>query len=78
LILHFNKVLWYGKRMEMSLINPNQLRHGVTVLDDPTDTARQLCISSDDVYIPFWMDGTTEYFETRVPTEWELENCKHV
>jgi hypothetical protein len=24
-ILHFNQVLWYGKRMQMSLINPNQL-----------------------------------------------------
>lgn len=38
-ILRFNQVLWYGKRMKMSLINQNQLRHyyGVKVSDDPTD-----------------------------------------
>ena len=24
-ILQFNQVLWYGKKMKMSLINPNQL-----------------------------------------------------
>ena len=26
-ILHFIQVLWYGKHMKMSLINPYQLRH---------------------------------------------------
>ena len=78
-ILHFNQVLWYGNRMKMSLINPNQLRHfGIAVSDDPTDNTRPFGISGDDLFIPFLMDGTTVYFETRVPTEWELENCKHV
>jgi hypothetical protein len=78
-ILYFNQVLWYGKRMRMSLINPNQLRHyGVTVSDDPTDNTRPFGVSSNDFYIPFRMDGTTVYFETRVPTAWELENCKHI
>jgi hypothetical protein len=27
LILRFNQVLWYGQKLNMSLINPNQLRH---------------------------------------------------
>lgn len=27
MILQFNQVLWYGKKMQMSLINPNQMRH---------------------------------------------------
>ncbi len=78
-ILRFNQVLWYGKRMTMSLINPNQMRHyGVTVSDDPTDGTRAFGISTDDVHIPFKMDGTTVYFETRVPTQYELENCKTI
>ena len=78
IILRFNQVLWYGKRMKMSLINPNQLRHyGITVSDDPTDKARPFGISLDEERnVPFKMDGTTVYFETRAPTEWELENCK--
>jgi hypothetical protein len=78
-ILHFNQVLWYGNRMKMSLLNPTQLRHfGIAVSDDPSDNTRPFGISGDDLFIPFLMDGTTVYFETRVPTEWELENCKHV
>ena len=76
-VLRFNQVLWYGKKMKMSLINPNQLRHfGITVSDDPTDTTRLFGISSDDVQIPFEMDGTTIYFNTRAPSTWEMENCK--
>jgi hypothetical protein len=40
-ILRFSQVLWYRKRMKMSLLNPNQLQHyGVTVSDDPTDSTR--------------------------------------
>jgi hypothetical protein len=65
--------------MTMSLINPSQMRHyGVTVSDDPTDGTRAFGISTDDVHIPFKMDGTTVYFETRVPTQYELENCKTI
>ena len=76
-ILRFNQVLWYGKRMTMSLINPNQMRHyGVTVSDDPTDGTRAFGISTDDVHIPFKMDGTTVYFETRVPTQYELKTVR--
>jgi hypothetical protein len=79
LILYFYQVLWYGKRMKMSLVNPNQLRHyGHTVSDDPTDSSRPFGISCKDVFIPFQMDGTTIYFESRVPTPWELENCKGI
>jgi hypothetical protein len=78
-ILHFNQVLWYGKRMKMSLINPNQLRHfGIVVSDDPTDNTRPFGISTEELHIPFHMDGTTVYFETRVPTVWELDNCRAV
>ena len=78
-ILHFNQVLWYGKRMRMSLINPNQLRHyGITLSDDPTDATRPFGISIAELCVPFKMDGTTVYFETRVPTAWELENCRNV
>jgi hypothetical protein len=80
-ILHFNQVLWYGKQIKMSLINPNQLQHfGITVSDDPTDTTRPFGISTGEglVFVPNKMEGTTVYFETRVPTDWEHENCKSI
>jgi hypothetical protein len=80
-ILRFKPVIWYGDRMKMSLINPNQLRHySVTVSDDPTDSTRPFGITVEgDVYVPFKMEGTTvSFFETRVPTQYELENCKTI
>ena len=61
-ILHFNQVLWYGKRMKMSLINPNQLRHhGMTVSDDPTAGTRPFGISGDGLFVPFQMDVERQY-----------------
>ena len=28
--------------------------------------------------MPFIMDGTMVYFDSRVPTAWEIENCKNI
>ncbi len=79
IILRYNQVLWYGKRMKMSLINPNQMRHyGVTVSDDPTDSTRVFGATLDVTVIPFKMDGTVVCFESRVPSRYELDNCKTV
>ena len=79
LVLRFNQVLWYGKKMHMSLINPNQMRHyGLVVSDDPTDYDRTFGVSGDNFVIPFEISGTTVFFSSRVPTRWELENCRVV
>ena len=76
-IFHLNQVLWYGAKLAMSLINPNQIRHsGVTVSDDPTDKTRDFGITGDGFHIPFQMKGTTVYFESHVPTPWEYEHCQ--
>jgi hypothetical protein len=48
-ILYFHQVLWYGKRMKQSLLNPNQLRHyGRSICDDITDKNRSFGIEIDD------------------------------
>jgi hypothetical protein len=77
-ILYFPQMLWYGKKMKASLINPNQLRHyGLKVCDDVTDKERSFGIQLDeDLIIPFKMDGTVVYFDTRVPSELEMDNCR--
>ena len=78
-LLRFNQVLWYGSRLNMRFINPYQIRHFViTVLDDPTDKTRPFGITGVDFYIPFQIQVTTVYFETRVPTPWEHEHCRIV
>jgi hypothetical protein len=81
LILVFNEVLWYGDRMDHSLINPNQLRHfGVMVHDNPFDIDHPLMIKelSDGVFIPLQIKGTTVFFDSHTPTSDELENCPHI
>ena len=78
-ILVFNEVLWFGTTMDHSLINPNQIRTtGIPVSDDPFDTTRKLGIAHDKVFIPFSTDGTTVYFDTRVPTQREITECTHI
>jgi len=79
IILRFNQILWYGDRLPVSLINPNQLRHqGVPVCDDITDGDRYFGIELEDDYkVPFNMSGTRVSFETRVPTADEERECRH-
>ncbi len=79
LILRFNQALWYGKKLSISLLNPNQIRHfGLVVSDDPTDKACVLGIVGNDFIAPFEMSGTTVLFKSRVPTQWEMENYRIV
>ena len=46
-ILDFVKGLWFGNRMEKSLINPNQCRKfGIQICDDPNNPHRNLVIEA--------------------------------
>jgi hypothetical protein len=79
-VLWFNQILWYGNKLDHSLINPNQLRHnGISVCDDITDRTRRFGIDiHGELFIPFEMKGTIVSFESRVPTKWELQNCRMI
>ena len=76
IILEFGQGLWFGDRMNHSLIYPNQCRvYGLSVCDDPTDQHRDIGMQlHDNYFLPFKMRGTTCYFESRSPTEEELES----
>ena len=56
-ILEFGQGLWFGNRMEKSLINPNQCREfGIQICDNPTDPHRNLVIeASEELFIPMTM-----------------------
>ena len=46
-ILEFGQGLWFGNRMEKSLINPNQCqKFGIKICDEPTDPHRNLGIDA--------------------------------
>ena len=80
-ILVFNEANWMGDQLDHSLLNPNQLRHqGVTVQDNPyAPTALPMASHHDDEFVmPKQADGTTIFFSSRIPSNHELDQCKHI
>eukprot|EP00804_Cyclotella_cryptica_P025211 CCRYP_010328-RA/>CCRYP_010328-RA protein AED:0.46 eAED:0.46 QI:0/-1/0/1/-1/1/1/0/110 len=78
-ILVSNEALYFGKSMDHSLVNPNHVRSfGIPVSDNPFDTGRPFGIDREDLYVSFRTKGSTVYFNTRVPSDDELESCKFV
>jgi len=76
-ILIVNEGLYYGSRLNHSLLNPNQLRsYGNPVWDNPFDRERPFGIELAEVLIPFDTRGTKVLFKTRVPTQQEIEGCR--
>ena len=65
-------MLWFGNKLSDSLINPNQLReYGLLVKDDPFN-ANKFGINADEEFIQFDTKGTIVYFNSCVPTDWEM------
>ena len=79
-ILVFNEALYYGEKLDHSLINPNQLRSfGIPLWDNPYDVAHGLSIDvHSSLSIPLYTSGTKVGFRTRVPTKNELTTCEHI
>ncbi len=81
-ILIMHKVLFFGNDLDHSLINPNQIRNnGFQVYDNPykPDQTRQMgIVIGDTERIPFQSIGTTVYFNSRYPDDYEMETYPHV
>ena len=74
-LLVADQVLWFGSSMPNTLINPHQLRHfGVLLCDDPWDPHRELGMDTGSLFVPFYTEGSNVVFESRVPTDWEMNN----
>ncbi len=80
IILVFNEAIWMGDHLDHSLLNPNQLRnYGIVVQDNPYDQAAlHLASHSDEFIMPMATDGTTIYFDSRTPTDYELQHSPHI
>jgi hypothetical protein len=59
-----------GESLQHSLINPNQLRHfGTNVQDNPTHSDPMFIMSSDLSFnMELNMDGTTIFADTHTPS----------
>ncbi len=81
-ILILNEVLFFGNKLDHSLINPNQIRHhGIPVFDNPynQDSDREMgMVVSDTCCIPFASEGSTIYFTSSYPTNEEMELYPHI
>jgi len=81
-ILIVHQGLWFGSKLERSLINSNQIRHnGIRLCDDPFDPHRALgieVIAENNLFIPMYMDGSTATFDTCCPSDEELKTLPHV
>ena len=78
-ILILNEALWMPN-LPHSLIDPNQLRHfGTTVQDNPVHMS-PLHLRTEDARFSMELNmlGTIIYTETRTPTEVELNSCPHI
>jgi len=71
-------MLYFGTSLPHSLLNPNQLRLGGTpVCDNPTQEEFGLELSNRN-WIPLLTAGTTIFYDSRVPTQTELQDCRRV
>ena len=71
-LLVFHESLWMGNKLDHTLVNPNQLRaYSVNVQGNPFDT-KPLSITTDDVSVKLYLEGTIICGDTRTPTESEL------
>lgn len=79
-ILVFHEALFYGTKLDHSLINPNQIRYnGIDFWDNPYDCHHNTCIEvHDGPTIPLTLDGTKIAFTSRTPTTDELNSCIHI
>ena len=75
ILLVGHEMIYFGNLLPNSLINPNQIRHsGGSVQDDYTRSDADFGITLEDLFVPFAMQGTITYFETRAPSPEELDN----
>ena len=80
IILIFCQGLWFGNRMEKTLINPNQCQYfGIIICDDPNDQHIPLGIEADfNSHIPMMMLRFTCGFITWYPTNDAIDTCQHI
>ena len=69
-----------GDIMDTSIINPNQLRHYGTNVQDHPISARPLSITIEDVEFSMnlSMTGTFVHADTHTLTSYELASCPHI
>ena len=79
-ILIFNESLYYGKKLNYSLLNPNQIRNnGIDLWDNPFDKSRNIEIDIDcGPIIPMKCQGIKLSFTSRAPSNHKLSTYEYI
>jgi hypothetical protein len=83
IILVMNEALYFGDRLDHTLICPNQLRSfGIVVDDTPQqfnlESKHCIEVPAEDVVIPLELNGVVSYFSSHKPSQDELDNCRQI
>ena len=77
-ILLFNESLYYGMKIQHSLINPNQVRfHGLNLFDNLVCDDELYIEVDNETDIPLQFKETKCVFKSRVPTSNEFDSSPH-
>lgn len=83
-ILVFHKALYFGQRMQDSLINPNQLRENGLVVDtcpkqySGGKSMHGIYVPDEDLVLPFQLHGVISHLTTYLPTDEQLKDCRWI
>ena len=78
-VLIGHQMLWFGNRLDKSLLNQNQIRYaGHDLRDDPTRMKDGFGIWAEGMHIPFQLHGTTVFFESRAPSAQDMERLPSI
>ena len=78
-ILVFGQGIWFGDRMNNSLINPKQCRsYGISLCGDTTDPHIPLGFQNKTLNTPLLVEVTIATMYTRCPSLEELESCQYI
>ena len=80
LVLVLAQALWFGDKLENSLICPNQLcNNGLKVEDTPRqyapDSSHSIYFPGEDIRLSLFTEGYLSYIKTHTPTDEELGDC---
>ena len=80
IVLVMNEALYFGDRLDHTLICPNQLRSfGIVVDDTPQqfnlESKHCIEVPAEDIVIPLELNGVVSYFSSHKPSQDELDNC---
>jgi hypothetical protein len=83
IVLVMNEALYFGNRLDHTLICPNQLRSfGIVVDNAPKQfspkSTHSIEVPGDSLTIPLEINGFVTFFSSHKPSKDELENCRQI